>query len=116
VDDSEAILDRVTTVLAPRCSIIGAVTDGVTALKAAASLHPDVIVLDISMPGMSGLEVAASLRDAGSTAAVVFLSVHEDEDLMQAARKVGGVAYISKPHLMIDLVPAVMHAGEHGEI
>ena len=56
------------------------------ALSAAASLRPDVIVLDIPMPGMSGFEVAAELRKAGSTAAIVFLTVHDDAEFIEASQ------------------------------
>ena len=59
--------------LAATCVVVGQVQDGVSALAAAAT-PPDVIVLDISMPGMTGLDVAAGLRAAGSTAAIVFLT------------------------------------------
>ena len=86
VDDNEAMLGCVATVLTPECVIVGAAKDGRAALRVAASVHPDVIVLDISMPGMTGLEVAASLRAAGSEAAVVFLTVHSDEDIVLAAQ------------------------------
>ena len=59
---------RSAAVLGAACDIVGAVKDGLAALEAAAALHPDVIVLDISMPGMTGLEVAARLRRMGSIA------------------------------------------------
>ena len=81
VDDNQAILSRARAVLASACVVVGQAHDGETALSAAASLRPDVIVLDISMPGMSGFEVAAGLRKAGSTAAIVFLTVHDDADV-----------------------------------
>ena len=51
------------------------------------------------MPGMNGLEVASRLREAGSTAAVVFLTVHDDEDIMLAAKAAGAVGYVVKPRL-----------------
>ncbi len=60
VDDNEAVLTRASAVLTPGCIIVGSAKDGPTALKAAESLQPDVIVLDISMPGMTGLEVAVT--------------------------------------------------------
>jgi DNA-binding NarL/FixJ family response regulator len=110
VDDSEAILARASTVLSRDCVIVGAVKDGLAALEAVKTLQPDVIVLDISMPGMTGLEVAACLRQEGITAAIVFLTVHDDEELVQAARKVGGIGYVVKLRLASDLMPAVREA------
>ena len=87
VDDNQAMLARAASVLAATCVVVGQVQDGVAALAAAATLVPDVIVLDISMPGMTGLDVAARLRAAGSTAAIVFLTVHDDAELVEAAQR-----------------------------
>ena len=64
VDDHATILERTVKVLEHDCTIVGAVADGQSALDAAAILRPDVVVLDISMAGMCGLEVATRLRDA----------------------------------------------------
>jgi CheY-like chemotaxis protein len=110
VDDSEEVLVREAAALAGGCVVVDAVTDGPTALRAARKHHPDVIVLDISMPGMSGLEVAARLREAGSTAAVVFCTVHEDEEFLAATRAAGGLGYVVKPRLTSDLLRAVREA------
>jgi DNA-binding NarL/FixJ family response regulator len=110
VDDSEAMLARATRVLSPGCEIVGAVKDGRAALEAAKTLQPDVVVLDISMPGMTGLEVAACLRQNGITSAVVFLTVHDDEEFVQAARNAGGTGYVVKLRLASDLMLAVQEA------
>jgi DNA-binding NarL/FixJ family response regulator len=110
VDDNDAILARASALLAPECDVIGAVHDGRSALEAAASLKPDVIVLDISMPGMTGFQVAARLRQAGSPAAVVFLTVHEDDAFIVAAKEAGAVGYVVKPRLGADLRLAVRAA------
>jgi DNA-binding NarL/FixJ family response regulator len=93
--------------------VVGAVGDGRGALTAAEVLLPDVIVLDISMPGMTGIEVATRLRESGSTAALVFLSFYHDEELILAARDAGGTAYVVKDRLASDLEFAVReaHAG-----
>jgi CheY-like chemotaxis protein len=61
-DDNEAMLTRASSVLGEVCTVVGTVRDGRAAIDAAGALHPDVIVLDISMPIMTGLEVAVSLR------------------------------------------------------
>ena len=110
VDDNEAMLARAAAVLTPGCVVVGAVKDGRRRSKRPGRLQPDVIVLDISMPGMTGLEVAARLRQAGSTAALVFLTVHDEEELVLAARAVGGIGYVVKPRLASDLMRAVQEA------
>ena len=110
VDDNEAMLARAAAVLTPGCVIVAAVRDGRAALDAARTLRPDVIVLDISMPGMTGFEVAARLRERGSTAAVVFLTVHDDEEVIAAAKAAGGIGYVVKPRLISDLMLAVREA------
>ena len=110
VDDNEAMLARAAAVLTPACDVIGIARDGLTAVKAARDLRPDVIVLDISMPGMTGLEVAHELRKARSTAAVVFLTVHSEAELIDAARAAGGIGYVLKARLASDLPLAVEEA------
>src|SRR4029450_9454791 len=99
VDDNEEMLSRAVAVLKPGCVVVGAVKVGLAALKAAVTLRPDVIVLDIGMAGMNGFEVAARLRESGSTAEVVFFTVHDDEEFIAAARAVGGLGYVVKPRL-----------------
>lgn len=110
VDDNEGMLTRATAVLKSGCEVVGAVKDGLSALEAADALHPDVIVLDISMPGMTGFDVAVRLRESGCTAAVVFLTVHDDEEFVVRARAVGGLGYVVKPRLAADLMCAVKDA------
>ncbi|HET7218863.1 MAG TPA: response regulator [Vicinamibacterales bacterium] len=110
VDDNDDILARAAAVLRSGCAIVGAVKDGGSALEAARALRPDVIVLDISMPGMTGFEVAARLAESGSDAAVVFLTVHDDEELKQAAEAAGAAGYVVKPRLASDLLIAVCEA------
>jgi DNA-binding NarL/FixJ family response regulator len=110
VDDNEEMLIRAEAVLTAPCEVVGFARDGGAALAAARSLHPDVIVLDISMPGMNGLELAARLRESGSTAAVVFLTVHHEQEFVTAARAAGGIGYVVKPRLASDLMLAVREA------
>ena len=110
VDDNDVIVARASAVLAASCDVVGTAKDGRAALRAAKDLHPDVIVLDISMPELTGFEVAAQLRDLGSQAAVVFLTVHLDEDFVMAAQAVGGMGYVIKPRLSSDLAHAVSEA------
>ena len=110
VDDNDAMRARAAAVLNQDCRVVGSVKDGHTALEVAQALQPEVMVLDISMPGMSGLEVAARLSDAGSHVAVVFLTVHDEPDFLEAARAAGGLGYVVKPRLASDLPRAVRAA------
>jgi signal transduction histidine kinase/ActR/RegA family two-component response regulator len=110
VDDNDGMLDRASEVLTPACVIAGKVHDGKAALKAAEILRPDVIVLDISLHDMTGLEVAGQLREAGSTAALVFLTAHDDEAYERAAQALGAAGYVLKSRLASDLLPAVQGA------
>lgn len=110
VDDNDAVLARAGEVLTPACVIAGKVHDGKTALEAAESLRPDVIVLDISMPEMTGFEVATHLRDAGSTVSFVFLTAYDDEAYVRAADGLGAAGYVLKSRLASDLLPAVQRA------
>ena len=110
VDDNSEILERTAAVLERDCVIVAAVQDGLSALEAERTLQPDVIVLDISMPGMTGFEVASRLRRSGSRAAVVFLTVHDEADFVTAARAAGGLGFVLKPRLAYDLTVAVREA------
>ena len=104
------MLTRAAAALKYCCTVVGSVKDSRRALEAALILKPDVIVLDISMPGLSGLEVASRLREAGSTAALVFLTVHDEDDIILAAKAAGAIGYVVKPRLGSDLTLAVQEA------
>ena len=110
VDDNEAMVARATAALRRCCLVVGSASNGRAALEAAQALKPDVIVLDISMPGMSGLDVATRLREIGSSAAIVFLTVHDEEDIIEAAKAAGAIGYVVKPRLGSDLQIAVQEA------
>jgi DNA-binding NarL/FixJ family response regulator len=110
VDDNEATLTRAKTALSARCAVVGVASNGDAALEAAAALQPEVVVLDISMPGMNGFELARRLRAAGSTAQLVFLTVHEEEELILAAKDAGAIGYVVKSRLACDLEVAVREA------
>src|SRR5262249_15490959 len=85
------------TLLAHEFSVIGTVTTGAQLVEAEAALHPDVLVVDISMPGMSGLEATGQIRRRGSRVAVVYLSAHAEDDIVDAAWQAGALGYVTKP-------------------
>ena len=91
----------------PRYQVVAALTDGTAVLEEYARLKPSVIVLDISMQGLSGIDVAQRLRDAGCASKIIFLTVHEDHDYLNAALGAGGSAYVVKSRLNNDLISAI---------
>lgn len=109
-DDHSAVLVQTTSLLASEFEIIGSVGNGLDLVTAAARLDPDVVVLDITMPGLDGLEAARQLKLAKSRAKVVFLTVHEDPDYVRTAWQVGAAAYVIKARLATDLVTAIHEA------
>jgi DNA-binding NarL/FixJ family response regulator len=109
VDDNSAILDHVNKLLKRDCQykVVGALSNGAAVLREYRRLSPDVIVLDISMDLLSGIDVAQHLRDAGCHSKIIFLTVHEDSDYITAAMGAGGSAYVVKSRLSTDLIPAI---------
>lgn len=106
-DDDEAMREIITSTLTPEFDVIRAVRDGGAALAAATQLLPDVVILDISMPVLNGIEVARRIRDARTNVAVVFLTASSDLDTFHAAGETGFLTYVLKPRLCTDLVPAL---------
>jgi DNA-binding NarL/FixJ family response regulator len=81
--------------------------DGRAALEGILKLKPDLAILDISMPEMSGIEVAIELKRQGNKAKVIFLTVHQDNDILQTCLAVGGQGYVLKVLMDTDLIPAM---------
>jgi DNA-binding NarL/FixJ family response regulator len=116
-DDNLVILNHVRKLLGRnrQYEVVGAVTDGGAVLREYSLLRPEVIILDISMGELSGIDVARTLVEAGCTAKIVFLTVHEDADFLNAAMDAGGSAYVVKSRVSTDLVSAIEAAlcGKH---
>ncbi len=106
-DDHPAMLAQIESLLKDEFDVIAKVADGQALLEAEAELHPEVIVVDITMPIVDGIEAARRLRAAGNTAKIVFLTVHEDADFIDAALNAGGNAYVVKSRLATDLIGAI---------
>jgi CheY-like chemotaxis protein len=109
-DDSPSMLQAARLILEPEFHIVGTVDDGQAVFEAAESLKPDVVILDISMGLMSGLEAARLLSRVGSKAKIVFLTVHKDREFVEEAFSAGAVGYVVKPRLCTDLLLAVREA------
>jgi DNA-binding NarL/FixJ family response regulator len=109
-DDHQPMQERVRELLQASCDIVGAVSNGIELVEQATRLRPDLIVLDISMPGITGIEAAHELRESGSTAKVVFLTVHERVEFVHACLAEGALGYVIKSRLNVDLISAIQEA------
>lgn len=109
-DDHKEIRDRVVRLLEPEFEVVGAVEDGSSLLEAASKMKPDVCVVDISMPMMGGIEAVAQLKASGSPAKIVFLTVHDDHDFVEAALAQGALGYVVKSRMASDLRAAIKGA------
>ena len=109
-DDHSPVLTTVAAMLRDSFDVVGLVSDGRAALEATLELEPDLVVLDISMPVMSGIEVALELKKLGCKAKIVFLTVHEDADILLACQAAGGLGYVIKGFMATDLVLAINEA------
>lgn len=90
--------------------IVAEVEDGLELVSAAGRLSPDVIVTDVSMPGLGGIEAAMQIRRQNPAARIVFVSVHTDPGLVERGLATGAVAYVPKLAAGDELVPAVQAA------
>jgi DNA-binding NarL/FixJ family response regulator len=109
-DDHVSVVERVSALLQPDFEVIGAVSNGKELLSESGRLHPDVIVLDISMPELSGIEAVHELRNSGSGAKVVFLTVQTRVEFVHACLAEGALGYVTKSRLTTDLIPAIRDA------
>jgi DNA-binding NarL/FixJ family response regulator len=106
-DDHKEIRDRAVRLLEPEFEVVGAVADGNALVRISAQLKPDVCIIDISMPYLNGIEAAIKLRENGSEARIVFLTVNEDSDFVRAALKTGALGYVVKSRMATDLCQAI---------
>lgn len=110
VDDHEVLREGLKSLLAklrPDWIVCGEATDGDEAIRLAQELHPDVIIMDITMPRMSGLEACSRLRTAGMTLPVLVFTTHQSDQLPADVRRAGAQGYVLKSQAARDLVVAI---------
>jgi DNA-binding NarL/FixJ family response regulator len=105
-DDHVAILNVASMLLGREFDVVATAPDGVRAVEAVAENMPDIVVLDIGMPGSDGIQAAQRIKDLGFTPKVVFLTVQEDADCVEAACAMGA-SYVLKPRMYSDLLTAI---------
>jgi DNA-binding NarL/FixJ family response regulator len=113
-DDHRHLLESATTLLAPHFDVVGTASDGRTLVSEALRLKPNVVVADITMPVLSGIDAVQKLREMGSSARIVFLTIHSEEEFVSACRAEGALGYVLKSKMKAQLIPAI-HAALAGE-
>jgi DNA-binding NarL/FixJ family response regulator len=109
-DDYRPLLESVLRLLRPEFEIVGEAQNGQALVEAALKLKPDVIVTDISMPILNGIEATKRLREAGTTSKIVFLKVLSDPDSIVTCMATGALGYVTKARIITDLEPAIREA------
>jgi DNA-binding NarL/FixJ family response regulator len=109
-DDHPIVLEGVKALVTadPGMEVVGEARDGVTAMRLATELMPDIAILDISMPGLNGVKVAEMLRTACPDCKVLILTVHEDSSYMRQLLEVGIAGYVLKRSASDELIRAIV--------
>jgi DNA-binding NarL/FixJ family response regulator len=109
-DDHRILAEGVRGLLEPEFEVMGVVGDGRELVAAAKRLRPDVVVADITMPSLNGIEATVQLRDAGVAAKVVFLTMHRDVAYARRAMEAGAAGFVLKHSAATELVTAIREA------
>lgn len=113
-DDHRETAELLRGLLTPEFEVIEQVQDGLALVVAAARLSPDVIVSDISMPGLDGISAASAILRSNPAARIVLVTVHSDPMVAQRGLETGALGYVLKRTAGDELVPAV-HSALRGE-
>ncbi len=108
-DDHQGVLTAAAMLVGMEYEVVATVGDGAGAVRAVTALKPDVVVLDIGMPGTDGIQAASQLRRLGFPVKVVFLTIQDDSDCVDAAGAMGA-SYVLKPRMYSDLLTAIKEA------
>lgn len=106
-EDRPAMAKQLCALLSQEFEVVGMVEDGLSLVRAARQMAPDVVVTDISMPGLDGLEAILQLKRDQTGLHVVFITVHSDLQLVERAMTLGKCGYVLKSVAGEDLLPAV---------
>ncbi len=106
-DDHPDFLKLEMAFLKPHFELIGTAADGASLVSAVLRLRPDVVVVDITMPKMSGIDAVRRLVQSGSTAKFVFLTIHSSEEYVEACLAQGARGFVTKSRMNSHLIPAI---------
>jgi DNA-binding NarL/FixJ family response regulator len=111
-DDHIILLDAFRKLLEPECEVVGTVTDGRALLEVGPTLNPDIIVLDMAMPLLNGLDAGRQLRQRMPNVKLIFLTVNEDPELAAEAFRIGASGYLLKNSAASELFHAIREASK----
>jgi len=111
-DDHLLVAEALTSLLAPEFDLVGVVGDGRALVEAAERLRPDVIVADITMPHLNGIDALVRLRQGGNPVPVVFLTMHRDATFARRALEAGASGFVLKHSAATELIAALRAALE----
>jgi DNA-binding NarL/FixJ family response regulator len=111
-DDHAGFRERITEMLEGDFDIIASVGNGKEALLATLTLQPDLLITDISMPILDGVQLACKLRNSGCNTKIIFLTVHDDADYVEAVFATGALGYVLKANVGTDLLLAIQEVLE----
>jgi DNA-binding NarL/FixJ family response regulator len=111
-DDDSHVRARIAAMLEADFEVVGSVPDGYSLIETATQLRPDVVVTDISMPKLDGIEAARTIRSILPNIKFVFLTMHDTRGYRRQAQRVGAVAYVLKYAAREELNHAIRHAME----
>jgi DNA-binding NarL/FixJ family response regulator len=106
-DDHPVFLKQETALLQPHFELVGTATDGASVVSEVLRLKPDVVVVDITMPIMTGIDAVHELVRSGSTAKFVFLTIHSSEEYVDACLEESARGFITKSRMKAHLIPAI---------
>ena len=106
-DDHDEFLKAEIALLQPHFELVGVASDGASLVSEVQRLNPDVVVVDITMPIMNGIEAVHKLVQSGSTAKFVFLTIHSSEEYIKACLEEGAQGFVSKSRMKGHLIPAI---------
>lgn len=112
-DDHTLLAEAFEKLLSPECDVVARVADGRALVNAVREHHPDVVVLDLAMPLLNGLEAARQIKQFDRAIKLVFVTMNEDPDLAAEAFRVGGSAYLLKRSAGSELLTAIREAMKH---
>lgn len=111
-DDNDEILATIRRELADEFEIFGAVSNGQDVVDAVRRFDPDVVVLDIAMPILDGIQASSRIHESNGCTKILFLTIHEKEEYVSAAFAAGASGYVTKRRLLSDLVHAIREVTE----